>query len=64
MLPDSLRDREVASAVAAFDGDAVIGGNCAHNELTLEIAPAKISSICGFLKYAIHWSSQAHKRLR
>ena len=51
MLPDSLRDREVASAVAAFDGDAVIGGNCAHNELTLEIAPAKISSICGFLKY-------------
>ncbi|SPE37469.1 NADH dehydrogenase I chain C [Candidatus Sulfopaludibacter sp. SbA6] len=51
MLPDNLRDRAVASAAAAFDDDAVTGGNCAHNELTLEIVPAKISSICGFLKY-------------
>jgi NADH-quinone oxidoreductase subunit C len=51
MLPDNLRDRAVAAAVAAFDADAITGGNGAHNELTLEIAPAKIASICGFLKY-------------
>jgi NADH-quinone oxidoreductase subunit C len=51
MLPDNLRDRPVASAVAAFDADAVTSGDFAHNELTLEIAPGKISSICGFLKY-------------
>src|SRR5271166_1828295 len=51
MLPDNLRDRPVAAAVAAFDADAVIGGNPAHKELTLEIVPAKIVSICGFLKY-------------
>jgi len=51
MLPDNLRDRAVAQAVAAFDEDAVTGGDFAHNELTLEIAPGKISSVCGFLKY-------------
>ena len=38
-------------SVEAFDGDAITGGNCAHNELTLEIAPAKIGSVCGFLKF-------------
>jgi len=37
--------------VAAFDGDAITGGNHDRGELTLEIAPGKISSICGFLKY-------------
>src|ERR1700691_93611 len=51
MLPDNLRDREVAAAVAAFDADAVTAGNWTRGELTLEIAPGKIASICGFLKY-------------
>jgi len=37
--------------VAAFDEEAVTGGDFAHNELMLEIAPGKISSVCGFLKY-------------
>jgi len=41
----------VAAAVAAFDEDAATGGDFAYKELTLEIAPAKISSVCGFLKY-------------
>ena len=39
------------AAVEAFDGDAVSGGKIDRGELTLEIAPGKISSICGFLKY-------------
>src|SRR5262245_12022556 len=51
MLPDSLRQHAVAAAVEAFDADAVTGGHDQRGELTLEIAPAKIASICGFLKY-------------
>ncbi len=51
MLPENLRDRAVAAAVEAFDGEAIIGGKFDRNELTLEIAPAKIVSVCGFLKY-------------
>jgi NADH-quinone oxidoreductase subunit C len=51
MLPENLRDREVAAAVAAFDADAVSGGNANFGELTLEVPQAKIVSVCGFLKY-------------
>jgi NADH-quinone oxidoreductase subunit C len=51
MLPDHLRERAVAAAVADFDADAVIAGKFDRNELTLEIVPAKIASVCGFLKY-------------
>ncbi|HTS31495.1 MAG TPA: NADH-quinone oxidoreductase subunit C [Bryobacteraceae bacterium] len=51
MLPNQLRERPVAQAVADFDGDAVTNGKYEGNELTLEIAPAKIVSVCGFLKY-------------
>ncbi len=51
MLPDNLRDHAVAQAVEAFDADALTGGKCEYGELTLEIVPAKIASICGFLKY-------------
>ena len=51
MLPEFLRERPVALAVEAFDAEAVTGGKYDRNELTLEIAPAKISSVCGFLKY-------------
>jgi len=51
MLPENLRDQPVAAAVAAFDEDAVVTGKHEFGELTLEIAPAKIVSVCGFLKY-------------
>jgi NADH-quinone oxidoreductase subunit C len=51
MLPENLRDRPVAAAVEAFDADAIVTGNFDRNELTLEIAPSKIVSVCGFLKY-------------
>jgi len=51
MLPESLRDRGVALAVEAFDSVAVQGGRFEHGEVTLEIAPARISSVCGYLKY-------------
>jgi NADH-quinone oxidoreductase subunit C len=51
MLPDNLRQYAVAEAVEAFDADAVTGGRFEFGELTLEIAAAKIASVCGFLKY-------------
>jgi hypothetical protein len=51
MLPDNLSQHSLAAAVEAFDAEAVLGGKRERNELTLEIATAKIVSICGFLKY-------------
>ena len=51
MLPDNLREIAVAAAVEAFDAEAVTGGKHDRGELTLEIAPARIVSVCGFLKY-------------
>jgi NADH-quinone oxidoreductase subunit C len=41
----------VAVAVEAFDADAVVGGKLDRDEVTLEIAPARIASVCGYLKY-------------
>jgi NADH-quinone oxidoreductase subunit C len=51
MLPDHLRDHAVAVAVESFDSEALAGGKYDRGELTLEIAPARIASVCGFLKY-------------
>lgn len=51
MLSETLREHAVAQAVDAFDADAITEGKFDRNELTLEIAPAKIVSVCGFLKY-------------
>jgi len=51
MLPGDLQDQGLAAAVDAFDGAAITGGKLNRGELTLEIAPSKIASVCGFLKY-------------
>jgi len=51
MLSETLRQNAIATAVEAFDADAIVAGKLDRGELTLEIAPAKIASICGFLKY-------------
>jgi NADH-quinone oxidoreductase subunit C len=51
MLPETLREQSLAVAVEAFDCDAIVGGKFDRGELTLEIAAAKIASVCGFLKY-------------
>jgi NADH-quinone oxidoreductase subunit C len=51
MLPGDWRERGVAAAVDAFDGAALTGGKLDRGELTLEIAPARIAGVCGFLKY-------------
>lgn len=51
MIPDSLREYPIAAAVDRFDSEAITGGKRDRGEWTLEIAPAKIVSVCGFLKY-------------
>jgi NADH-quinone oxidoreductase subunit C len=51
MLPETLREHAVAAAVDAFDSEAIRAGKFERGELTLEIAPLKIASVCGFLKY-------------
>ena len=51
MLSENLRQHAVATAVEAFDADAVTGGTFDRGELMLVIATPKIVSICGFLKY-------------
>jgi NADH-quinone oxidoreductase subunit C len=51
MLPDNVRDRALVAAVEAFDSGALTGGKFDRGELTLEIAPARIVSVCGFLKH-------------
>jgi NADH-quinone oxidoreductase subunit C len=51
MIPDNLREQAVAAAVDRFDSDALTGGKFDRGELTLDISPGKIISVCGFLKY-------------
>lgn len=51
MLPENLKQNSIAAAVDAFDAEAIRAGNSDRGEFTLEIAPGKIASICGFLKY-------------
>jgi NADH-quinone oxidoreductase subunit C len=51
MLPENLKEHAVAASVEAFDAEALRGGKYEFGELTLEIAPGKIVSVCGFLKY-------------
>ena len=51
MLSEQLTQMPVAAAVEAFDAQAVVAGKYDREELTLEIAPEKIVSVCGFLKY-------------
>ena len=51
MIPESLHQYPLAVAIDAFDAEALTGGKHERDEWTLEIAPEKIASICGFLKY-------------
>jgi NADH-quinone oxidoreductase subunit C len=51
MLPDNLKENSIAAAVDGFDTDALRGGKYELGELTLEIAPSKIVSVCGFFKF-------------
>ena len=51
MLAENLRDYAVAVAVDSFDPEAIVAGQHSFGDLALELAPGKIVSVCGFLKY-------------
>jgi len=51
MLPENLKEQALAASVDSFDSEAITGGHFDLGELTLEIEPAKIVSVCGFLKF-------------
>lgn len=53
MLPESLKEHAIVAALEVFDAAAMVSAKLDRGELTLEIAPAKISSVCGFLKYEL-----------
>ena len=50
MLAEELKQYETAAALESFDGQAITAGKFDRGELTLEIAPDKIVSVCAFLK--------------
>lgn len=56
MIPADWKTHDAALALDAFDARAVIGGKLEHGELTLEIDPARIASICGFLRHDQHFN--------
>ncbi|MGA3077355.1 MAG: NADH-quinone oxidoreductase subunit C [Bryobacteraceae bacterium] len=51
MLPENLKEHATAAALEAFDANAVVTARFDRDELTVEIVPEKIVSVCGFLKY-------------
>ncbi|HUP04646.1 MAG TPA: NADH-quinone oxidoreductase subunit C [Bryobacteraceae bacterium] len=53
MITGNLSEQPLAAEIEAFDAAAILGGKFDRSELTLEIAPAKIASVCGFLKHEL-----------
>jgi NADH-quinone oxidoreductase subunit C len=50
MLPDTLTENAIALAVQEFDAAALVDGKLDRGELTLEIAPERVTDICRFVK--------------
>lgn len=50
MMPESLQTFPDAVAVSEFDSEAILHGAFDRNELTLEIAAARIVPVCEFLR--------------
>lgn len=50
MLPESLQDHAIASALEQQDGSAIVGGHMERREPTLFIAPDRIAPVCEYLK--------------
>jgi len=55
MLPENLKENPTAAALEAFDSSAIVTAKFDRNELTVELAPEKITSVCGFLKYDLRF---------
>lgn len=58
MIPDNLSEYPAVVALAAADPPAVLGGKLHAGQVSIEIAPEKIVSVCQFLK-----DDQRYRRL-
>jgi NADH-quinone oxidoreductase subunit C len=50
MLPENLKENEIAASLERAVAGALTGGNTEHNELTLEVVPEKILDVLRALK--------------
>src|SRR5947209_4470073 len=50
MLSEPLQEHALAVALEQFDAQAITAGKFEHQELTLEIDPARIVAVCRYLK--------------
>ena len=58
MIPDNLLQYPVVAALEAYDPAAVLGGRLHAGQVSLDIAPERINSVCRFLK-----EDQRYRRL-
>lgn len=52
MLPESLQNNAIASALEQHDAQAIVAGHAERNEPTLFIAPDHIVAVCKYLRDA------------
>lgn len=50
MLSDELRAWAVPAELESWDAEAIEGGECAHNELSLRVRSGRIADVCRYLK--------------
>ncbi len=50
MIPESLQTFADVQALSGFDAASILNGKFDRNELTLDIAPARIVAVCEFLR--------------
>jgi NADH-quinone oxidoreductase subunit C len=58
MIPDKLSEYPAVAALDGADASAILGGKVHLGQVTLEIEPGRIVSVCRFLK-----EEQAYRRL-
>jgi NADH-quinone oxidoreductase subunit C len=50
MIPETIQTFPDVTALSGFDPEAILNGKFDRNELTLDIAPARVVPVCEFLR--------------
>lgn len=50
MVPEQLKEHAIVAALAAREGEAIIGGTFDRGEISLEVAPHRIVEVCRYVK--------------
>jgi NADH-quinone oxidoreductase subunit C len=50
MIPEALQTFPDVTALSGFDAEAILNGKFDREELTLDVAPARIVAVCEFLR--------------